>query len=248
MKMSSEMLKRGVFILTVFLLPQVAHASLDLSRLVSTASTFEGDVETITKAIAFSIFQPESRTKIPGPGTFFLETGYHVTDVNEKRLYLYTDNQSSPSTFDSIFATAGVGLPFGLAGSIGFSQVVSEHTFNGLYASMTAQVFDFTNLVYTDLVPTLTIDGTLARTLSQPSCSVYTAQGNLGAFQRTTGTQFAYTFQFAYAVLGAVAHANGHVLVRHGIMTSVPLWAGVNLRTQVQFPDLTATVGVGYEF
>jgi hypothetical protein len=248
MEIASIVNRKWTLILIFSFVPAFAFASLDLTRLNPGNTTFKSDVETITKAVTFSILQPESRTKIPGAWAPFLETGYHVNSVNDKRLYLYTDSGHSPSAFHSLFATLGLGLPFGLAVSMGITQVISEHALNGIYASLTAQVFDFSNIVYTDLVPTLTIDATVARTLSDPSCSIFTGQANVGAFQRVWGMQFAYIFQTTYSTLTAVDHSNSFLFIRHGAMTAVPLWGGVSLRTQVTLPDLSGTIGLGYEF
>lgn len=248
MRIASFLRHLFTFIIAIGLVPKTASASFDFSRLNTAASTYSGDVESLSKAVAFSILQTESRTKIPGRFTPFLETGYNINSVNDKRIYLYTDSGHSPSSFHSIYATAGVGLPFGVAASMSISQVVSEHTLTGLNASLTAQVLDFSNIVYTDLVPTLTIDVTAARTLAGPSCTVFTGQTNLGAFQRIWGMQFAYIFQMSYITLGAVSVDNTTLQMRHGAMTAVPLWGGVSLRTQVYFPDLSGTMGLGYEF
>lgn len=241
-------------ILAIFSLIQIGFstrpvsASLDLTRFRPADAAFEDDVRSFLEATIFSVMQPESRPKLPGPWRPFLEVGFQVYDVNDKRLYLYTDNGYSPASFQSLFVKAGAGLPFGITGEIGYSQIMGEHKFGGIFGSLAAQVLDFSNLVYVDLVPTMTIALSASRNLSGPGVQAFSAQTSLGAFNRAWGTQVAYVFQTTYGMLTSLDSADNQIFIRHGLVSQIPLLYNTSIRTEFFYPDLSGTLTMQYQF
>jgi len=210
------------------------------------SSSYSGDSKAFNAAITFSLLQPLSRVKVVGPYRPYLETGFQGTDVDDKRLFPYTSNLHSPSVFQSLFGKVGLGLPFGLTAELGISQVISEHKLNGAFVTLGGQVFDFSTIVYTDFVPTMTVSGTLLRTLFGPPLYALHAQAVIGGYHRIWFAQFAYFFQTNYTMRMAASDSN--LFLRHGILMLMPLQENLYLRTEFSLPTMAGSLSMGYQF
>lgn len=253
--------KSGILSLFSLLLacPQIllADLSVDLlkqareaSELSGDKSAFDQEAKAFSEAIALSSFQPQSRAKLPGSFVPYLETGFHILRVNNTVLkdFVATSSKSTPDFFHGLFLKGGTGLPFGFNVEGGVSQLISEHKSTSVYATVSNQILDFANIVYIDLVPSMTLSGSVMRTVAGPALYSFSGQAIVGAYHRQTLSQLGIIVQYAYTLLTALDPSIGNHFFRYGVMTNIPVIKGTFLRTEVFYPSMSATISTGYEF
>jgi hypothetical protein len=228
------------------------YAELSVANLESAKTnnpaTYSSGGKAFIEAIGFSLLQTNPRVKLEGLGKFYLEGGLQSFDVDDKSLGAFTDSLHCPSSFQSLVVKAGLGLPFGFFLSAGLSQVVSEHMLTGLSASLSYQLFDFSTWIPGELIPSMTVDASGMRTISEPAAYSFTLQSNLGAYLRTSRAQFAYLFRFNYSLLTATSQSIGKIFYQHGVMAQIPFYSDWFIRTEVFFPTMTGAALLGYQF
>jgi len=243
------------FFILILILPlawsETAWARLEPSLLdqarKARGTDFDRDAEAFVQAVTFSLLQSQNHAKIPGRFEPFLEAGFSLLSVSDRRLFQYTDSQHSPASFQSVYGKAGIGLPFGLMVEAGISQVVSEHTLTGLYFSFGGQVMDLVSVVYTDIVPCMSLNMNLMRSVAVPTMNSLGGDLALGIYHRQTLTQVAYALQAEYSMLGAVSGVDKFFL-RHGAVLSAPVYKGLSFKTEIFLPVLSASLGLTYQF
>jgi len=239
----------GLFLAFSSLTP--AFASLNLTRLQDlnseNSTNFDSEADALVKAISLSIHQPQNRSKLAGAFQPYSELSYRLVDVDDAQLFRSTSNFHSPASFHGISLKGGIGLPLGANIEAGFTQVVSEHKISGAFINVGAQIFDFSREVYTDIVPTLTANGSLMRTTQGPSLYNASMQLVLGDYHRIWHAQVGYVFQTNYSVLSdSVSHQA--LYLRHGLTTMIPLFEDIYLRTDLFAPTISGSMTLGYQF
>ena len=222
--------------------------ALEEAREAGSQESFERDAKLLSEALAFSVSQGQNRVKLPGRFRPYAQAGFHLFQVEADVLREYTTTGSAPLFSRTIFAKAGVGLPFGLNVEGGMSQVISDHKTTALHLSIGGQTLDFANLVYIDLVPAVSTSGTVTKTIMGPSLWNFSGQAVVGAYHRLTLAQVGYILQYNFVSLTALNPSISNSFFRHGVMTHVPLYKGVFVQTEVFYPSMSATVSGGFQF
>ncbi len=240
-------------------LNQNAYANLSVSRLraLKAAATtptaladFENKAKSFSGAASFPTLIPQNRVKLPGSFEPHLEVGFHTFNVNNEDLQnlLDTTASSTPDFYHSLFIKGGLGLPFGFDADLAFAQVVSEHKSSAFSLSIANQLLDFANLVFIDLVPSMTLGGTIMRTFGGPGLYSFTGQTVLGAYHRQTLSQFGLILQYTYTSLVAMDPAVGNHFFRTGVMSNLPIWKGLTMKTEIFYPSASAALSMAYQF
>jgi hypothetical protein len=250
---SSTILARFFSVITISffigLNPSPVKASLDTDalNLLKSDPSFSYRSKVFVQAVVFSLLQPQNKAKVTaGPWRFYLETGYHMYAVKDATLALLTSSGHSPASFQATFLKGGMGLPFGLNVETGVTQVVSEHQLTGTYLSISGQILDFATIVYTDMIPCMAASVTGMQVLSGPEVRSVSGSISIGAYHRQSLAQFAGIFQMHFADLDYPSVT--HTMYRYGAVSSLPVTSDFYLKTDVLFPDLAATLSVGYRF
>lgn len=207
-----------------------------------------GDPKKALEALTFSTLQHPGRVKLPGRYQPYLETGLLFYNVDSAEIQKFTTDGTSPSTFTSAFAKVGMGLPWGCAADLGFSQVFSDHKFNAIYLTLSHQVIDASTVVYTDVIPAVTIQGTFADVLGDNGATSFTVSGLFGLYHRKWLIQGSYAVQATQATLLAVSPGLHKTFIRHGFITHIPFLQNWFVRTEVFATDLSAAIAGGYQF
>jgi len=229
---------------------ELAQAASESAGTTAAREAFKNEAKAFSEAIAFSTLQSEGRVKLAGAFEPYANLGFHVFRVDNEILRNFTDTASgsTPDFFHGLYVKGGTALPFGLNVEAGFSQVVSAHRSTGVFASLSGQVLDFANLVYIDLVPSLTLTGTALRTVSGPALYSFTGQTVIGAYHRQTLSQFGLIVQYSYTLLVALDPAIGNQFMRYGVMSNLPIYKGLSLRTEIFYPSVSGNLSLGYQF
>jgi len=239
-------------ILLMFLSSPKALGSWDVGALQESReadeAAFERDAKLFSKAIAFSVLQAQNRVKLPGRFRPYAQAGFHLFQVEADILNAYTTTGISPLFSRSIFAKAGIGLPFGLNVEGSMTQVISENKSTAVNLSLGGQILDFANLVYIDLVPAVSTSTAFTRTISGPGLTNFSAQAVIGAYHRLTLAQVGYIIQYNFSVLSAISPSVKNSFLRHGLMTNMPIYKGIFVQTEIFYPSMAATVSSGFQF
>lgn len=255
-------LKSAAFVLSLtlcVLLSPEARANLSVQRLqdLKTDATtpaaladYESKAKSFSAAACFPTLIPQNRVKLPGSFEPHLEVGFHTYNVNNSDIanLVETGSSSTPDFFHSLFIKGGLGLPFGFDADLAFAQVVSEHKSSAFSLSIANQVLDFANTVYIDLVPSLTLGGTIMRTFGGPGLYSFTGQSVIGAYHRQSLSQFGFIIQYTYTSLVAMDPAFGSHFFRYGVMSNLPIWKGLTMKTEIFYPSVSAALSVAYQF
>jgi hypothetical protein len=221
---------------------------LEESREAGPADTFAQDARLFSEAIAFSVMQSQNRVKLPGPFRPYLQAGFHLFQVDAEILKAYTVDGTTSLFSRTLFAKAGIGLPFGLNIEGGMSQVISENSSTAVNLTIAGQTLDFANLVYVDLVPCVSTSATMTRTIGGPGLWNFAGQAVLGAYHRLTLAQVGYILQYNYTVLRSLTPSISNTFFRHGVMMSMPIFKGLFAQTEVFYPSMSATMSAGVQF
>jgi len=241
------------------ILPQAAFGNLSVTKLrdLKTAATtpaaladFEAKAKSFSGAACFPTLIPQNRVKLPGSFEPHLEVGFHTFNVNNEDLQNLLDTTASttPDFYHSLFLKAGLGLPFGFDGDLAFAQVISEHKSSAFSLSLTNQVLDFANMVFIDLVPSMTLGGTIMRTFGGPGLYSFTGQSVMGAYHRQSLSQFGFITQYTYTMLVGMDPSIGNHFFRFGIMSNLPIWKGLTMKTEIFYPSVSAALSMTYQF
>lgn len=235
--------------LSVKKLEQARQASIAANTSAATAA-FNSEAKAFSEAIAFSTLKTQTLAKLPGAFDPYLELGFHTFKVNNEVLRNFTDSSSgsTPDFFHGFFLKGGSSLPFGFNVEGGFTSLVSAHRSTGAFVGLSNQVLDFANTLYIDLVPTMTLGGTIMRTIFGPALYSFTAQTVVGAYHRQTLAQFGFIVQYSYTLLVAMNPSISNDFVRYGIMSNLPIYKNFAVKTEIFYPSLSASLGVAYQF
>jgi len=221
---------------------------LEESQAAGPAATFAQDARLFSEAIAFSVVQSQNRVKLPGPFRPYLQAGFHLFQVEAEILKAYTVDGTASLFSRSLFAKAGIGLPFGLNVEGAMSQVISENSSTAVNLTLAGQTLDFANLVYVDLVPSVSTSATMTRTIGGPALWNFAGQAVLGAYHRLTLAQVGYILQYNYTILRSLSPSLSNTFFRHGVMMSMPIFKGLFVQTEVFYPSMSATMSSGIQF
>lgn len=235
-----------------------AFAALDVSRLeqardsantAAARAAYEAQAKDFSAATCFSVLHSQDRAKLPGAFRPYFDLGFHAFKVKNDSIRLLVDSSgSTPDFFHGVTLRAGIGMPFGFAIEGGMTQVVNDHSVAGIYLSASNQVLDFANIVYIDLVPSMTLSGTVMRTADGPQLYAFTGQSVIGAYNRVSHQQFGFILQYTYSLLTAIDPAIGTHFYRYGFMTQVPIYKGSFVKMQAFYPSVSLELAMGYQF
>jgi len=211
---------------------------------------FDQEAKAFTEAAVFTNLLPPNQVKYPGNFRPYLETGFHFYAVNNELLANFTDSNSgsTPDFFHAMHVKVGGGLPFGFVVEGALSYQLSKHSGGAASISVGNQIFDFANTVYTDIVPAVCVSATMLRSFEGPPTYAFTGQAVMGAYHRQSLTQFGMIVQYTYALLRGIDPGKGYNFIRYGAMTSIPVWLGLNIRTELFYPSMSGSLAVAYHF
>lgn len=262
LKMRGRLLKTLSLFSFLSMIPSLGFGALSVEKLKlareasesagtpAARAAFDAEAKAFSEAIAFSTFQAQSRSKLPGAFEPYFELGFHTFRVNNDRLKNFTTSTSgeTPDFFHGLFLKGGTGLPFGINIEGGLSQITNDHKSTSLYATISGQVLDFANMVYIDLVPSMTVSASILRTVAGPSLYNFSGQTTIGAYHRQSLSQFGLIIQYSYTMLVALSPSIGNHFIRYGAMSNLPIYDGLFLKTEVFYPSMSASLSAGYQF
>jgi hypothetical protein len=215
----------------------------------SLQSAFNKRAKAFSEATAFSVLQSQYRVKLPGSFRPYMELGFHSFNSDSAQLEgLTTSNSPTPDFFHGIVFRAGLGLPFGFALEGGTTQVVNDHPVTGFFLTASNQILDFAHIVAIDLVPSLTVSGTMMRTVAGPGLYAFAGQMVAGAYNRESRAQFGLLAQYSYTLLIALDPSVGSHFFRYGGMIQLPVYSKAFVKAEVIYPSVTANLSTGLQF
>jgi len=189
-----------------------------------------------------------NRSKVPGPYRFFVEADGDIFDVDDARVALVTKGNSSPDSLKTFSMKAGMGLPFGIAVDAGFSSAVNTIQMTSIFANASFQYLDLSNIVYTDLVPSASVNFGVNYFVSGLSGWGFQTQAIFGGYHREWLAQVGYSLQLTYAMLTGVDPNHSLVKLRHGIGSQWGIYEGFYFRQDIYILPIEAAVSFGYQF
>lgn len=249
--------KRFSLVISIILSASTAYAELPANGLQNLKDIgdpgFERSAKAFAEAVSFSTRKLFTRPKTPGSLKYYFQFGGGALDVKDSILAPLMPQRGdgsrfSPDTFENIYFKAGLGLPFGLSVETGVSQVVSEYSLTGWYTNLAFQAFDFANIVYTDMVPSVVV--TASSNFIVKGSSAYSVGGAilLGGYHRFWLAQVSYIAEFSFVNLRAVSPSYNKLFIRHGLASHWPLYEGTFLSANVFYRPIEANLSVGYQF
>jgi hypothetical protein len=212
---------------------------------------FSRSAKAFVEAVEFSTHKTPVRAKLPGSFSFFLEFGASAFDIDDQALVNILEiapGERLKDSLESLFFKVGTGLPFGFAVDLGATQVLGKNKLTSAFGNFSFQSFDFAHLVYTDMVPNLSVSTGLNYVVSGPSQISWNSQVLIGAYHRFWMAQVSYVFSVSWAQLLGLSPTYRAWLMRHGISSHWPLFEGIFLTTNLFYKPVEAAVSLGYQF
>lgn len=205
----------------------------------------------VIEAVEFSTARPVQRSKLPGVYRFYFETGAAATDVNDRTVAVVSKVDSrgdrfAPDGYESWFAKAGIGLPYGIITELGGSYVFGKHSLASVFGNLALQALDFDRMVVTDMVPSIALATSLNYNYLGPKTFNIGFTGLVGAYHRYFLAQINYVFQFTYGILQSPSYKT--FFIRHGISSYWPLYEGLYVTTEVYYKPIQVGLILGYQF
>jgi len=204
-------------------------------------------------AVFFSNMKLPSTSKLPGPWRIRTELGGAVFDVDDRNLVLVSEedadgNRRASDGYESIFAKVGMSFPFGFQTDIGLTQTMSDLKTTSIHGHAVFQAFDFAEIIYTDMIPSLAISASYLHVMTGAAVSGLTGQILIGSYHRYWLAQVNYIFQASYIMIKDVSPSYSYMNFRHGLSSTWPLYEGVTLTANLYYRPLEASVSLGYQF
>ena len=212
---------------------------------------FSAYAKAFVEAVEFSTHKTPVRSKLPGGFSFYLEFGGSAFDMNDQLLVDVLDIPPGgrlADSLESIYLKAGTGLPFGFSAELGATQVLGKNKLTSVFADFAFQALDFANLVYTDMVPNLSLSTGINYIISGPSQFGLNSQVMIGAYHRLWMAQVSYIFSVSWVQLNDLTPNYRTWLIRHGLSSHWPIFEGIFLTSNVFYKPIEAAVSLGYQF
>lgn len=212
---------------------------------------FSSSAKAFVEAVELSTHKTPVRSKLPGAFSYYLEFGASAFDMNDQLLVDVLDIPPGgrlADSLESIYLKAGTGLPFGFSAELGATQVVGKNKLTSVFADFAFQALDFANLVYTDMVPNLSLSTGINYIISGPSQLGLNSQVMIGAYHRLWMAQVSYIFSVSWVQLNDLTPNYRTWFIRHGLSSHWPLFEGIFLTSNIFYKPIEAAVSLGYQF
>lgn len=214
----------------------------------SNSSSYGKVADAVLGSAFFATHRGFNRSKVPGPYRLFVEMDGDIFDVDDALVALVTKGNSSPDSLKTFSMKTGMGLPYGIAVDAGFSTAVNNIQMTSIFANASFQFLDLSNIVYTDLVPSASVNFGINYFVSGLSGWGFQTQGIIGGYHREWLAQVGYSFQLTYATLTGVDPNHSLLKIRHGIGSQWGIYEGLYFRQDIYILPIEASVSVGYQF
>jgi hypothetical protein len=204
-------------------------------------------------AVFFSGFRGPSTSKVAGPWRLRTELGASVFDVNDQVMVDFStpgedDLRRSPDGYQGVFLKSGMSFPYGFQLDLAVNHVATQIKATSASLHLTYQAFDFSEIVFTDMIPSIALSTSYFYNLSGGKVSGFTQQLLIGSYHRYWLAQVNYILQVSRISLTGINPGFSYFKVRHGISSTWPLFEGLTLTTNLFYPRLEAAVALGYQF
>ncbi len=234
----------------LFITPQPAEARFDTRALGADKTTnptaYDSGMKAMVKAADALAAPAHNRAKIPAGWSYNLEGNYKIVSINDETLSPYmTSPESSTHAFGF---KVGAGLPYGFAISAGMNRAFSNNYLYGLHVVASYQLFDFSTLLYSEMVPAVAIHLLASRAVGSPGLYAFGGTLSLGAYNRSWPLQFSYGFSPRYTIFLPVSPVETQWTFTHQASMQVPLWWKIYARMELGYPEFQGNLGFGAEF
>ncbi|TVQ78038.1 MAG: hypothetical protein EA369_07960 [Bradymonadales bacterium] len=232
---------------------EASGPSEDLLQLRRGQTDFSSYAQAYGDAVYFSGLRAPTTSKLPGPWRFSAQAGASVFDVNDPVLIDISppgddDLRRVSDGYKSVSAKFGMSFPLGFQLDLGVSHVLTQISSTSLQAHLNFQAFDFANVVYTDMVPSISFSTSFLYNLAGANTYGLSAQMLLGSYHRNWLAQVNYILQLSRISLTGVSPNYSYFRLRHGLSSTWPLYEGLSLTSLLFFPRVEAGVSLGYLF
>ncbi|PIR23060.1 MAG: hypothetical protein COV44_04885 [Deltaproteobacteria bacterium CG11_big_fil_rev_8_21_14_0_20_45_16] len=210
--------------------------------------TYEKIMNYTMEALQFSLHRPLNRSKLPGPYKLFFETEGDIFDLNDSQVALATSDRFAPDSLKSISLKAGAGFPYGFYLDGGFSYILNSLSASSVFGNLGFQILDFANIVYTDMIPAVSVNVGANYIVDGPAMYGLTSSLLIGAYHRLLWAQISYIFQVSYTQLTDTNPSESHIFIRNGVSSYWPLFEGLFVQQTLYIEPIEANVGIGYQF